>query len=126
MSRLPLEVLRWRADDLDVREAPLGVGARASSGDPIVAGDAFFVEIGEDDPASLAGRLPPPVPGVLLFVGPRRARPTALGRFGRIFGVRPDTIPRSVRGTALLLAGYRDIGGAVDAATGLDLVWGVG
>lgn len=126
MSRRPLDVRRWRAADLDPRDAPLGIVARAAADSPMLEGDAFFLEVGEDDPRLLAARLPAPLPSVPLFLGPRRARPTPLVRFGRLFGVRPETVPRAARGAALLLAGYRDIGGAIDPATGLDLVWGVG
>ncbi|GAC1598362.1 MAG: hypothetical protein NVS3B20_20660 [Polyangiales bacterium] len=45
------------------------------------------------------------------------------GFLSRVFG-RDRSVPRPVRGAALLLKGYSDIAGGVDPDSGLDLVWG--
>ncbi|MBK7400345.1 MAG: hypothetical protein IPJ34_29850 [Myxococcales bacterium] len=126
MSPTP-NVTRWRSDQLDRGRAPLGVGIALSlSAGPLEPGDAVFLELAESDPVALAARLPPPVPGVTLVLGPRQTDEKGQGSpLARFFGRRPQSSPRGVRGSALLLAGYRDIGGGVDAG-GLDLCWGSG
>ncbi len=48
---------------------------------------------------------------------------TKAGFFGRVFGGERG-LPRGLRGAALLLRGYVDVEGALDPASGLDLVWG--
>lgn len=127
MSAQAPSVTRWRSDQLDRGRAPLGVGTVLSvSAGPLEPGDAVFLESAESDPMALAARLPPPVPGVALVLGPRMTDTTRQGSaLARFFGRRPPSSPRGVRGSALLLAGYRDIGGGVDEG-GLDLCWGSG
>lgn len=127
MSAPAPSVTRWRSDQLDRGRAPLGVAAVLSvSAGPLEAGDALFLELGDSDPVALAARLPAPVPGVTLVLGPRRTDERGSGSaLARFFGRRPPSSPRGVRGSALLLAGYRQIGGGVDA-DGLDLCWGSG
>jgi len=121
------EVIRWRSDQLDRGRAPFGVSSVLPlAAGPLEPGDALFLEFADLDPVALAARLPAPVPGVTLVLGPRRSDERGGGSaLARLFGRRPPTSPRGVRGSALLLAGYRELGGGVDAA-GLDLCWGVG
>lgn len=113
-------VTRFRGDGLDRRRLVLGVGAFAPlSAGPFEPGDALFLEVDGDDPTAVAATLPAPIPGVPLVLGPERRAPprSALSRW---FGGRPPRVPRGVRGAALLLAGYVEVGG--DPAA--DVVWG--
>ena len=115
-----IEVRRFRAAAL--RESPLGVSLHAGLDAPIEPGDAFFLEVAELDPGALAAQLPPPTLGVPVVLGPRMRRRSTLAR---LFGASSGHVPRGVRGAALLLAGYVEIGGAVDPVSGLDLAWGL-
>lgn len=117
MSARPT-VTRWRSDSLDRRRAPQGVPVAPLSAGPFAEGDALYLEVDADDPLVVAAALPPPVPGVPLVLGPER-RTASRGGFSRWFGGRPPKVPRGVRGAALLLAGYVDVGGDPSE----DLVW---
>ncbi|MBI2393463.1 MAG: hypothetical protein HYV09_28035 [Deltaproteobacteria bacterium] len=120
-------VKRWRLPRgarLPTGAAPLGVRAtRALEDGPIEAGDAVWVAppSGVDAPSALAAALPDPstVRGALIVVGPA----AEVGTFARLLG-RERRLPRAVRGSALLLAGYAAIGGGVDSQSGHDLCWG--
>lgn len=119
-------VRRWRlprGGKLPTGAAPLGVRAtRALEDGPIEPGDAVWMSppAGVDVPSALAAALPEPsaVRGALLVVGPA----AEVGTFARLLG-RERRVPRAVRGSALLLAGYRAIAGGVDPASGHDLCW---
>lgn len=114
-----LRVTRWRSDLLDRRRSLLGVGlVLPLSAGPFEPGDALFLEVDGDDAWVVAATLPPPIPGVPLVLGPERRAPPR-SALSRLFGGRPARVPRGVRGAALLLAGYADVGG--DPAA--DLVW---
>lgn len=127
MTPFPPSVRRWRllpSTSLPRGSAPLGV----SSCEPLDAaelreGDAlWFVPAGVDPdvPAALASALPDPATfRGLIVVGPTVAE---RGFFARVLG-RETRVRRAVRGSALLLRGYRDVGGGLDPASGLDLCW---
>lgn len=135
-SALPLElaarVRRWRLptgvaiDRLGARP-PLGVRVTADLSAPIEAGDAVLVlpsaQLDGSLPAAIAEALPDPrsIAGALLVVAP--VAPLS-GLLARLSLRRAEPIARSVRGAALLLRGYRHVGGGVDPVSGLDLVWG--
>jgi hypothetical protein len=105
------------------RSAPLGVTTSAPLGTPLEDGDAIWITPpGPVDAVSLSLVLPePPSIGVGLVIISPIAGETGL--MSRLLG-REVRIPRAIRGSALLLAGYRNIGGAIDPASGLDLCWG--
>ncbi len=134
VSALPIaaRVRRWRiaaGTSLDRLGAhpPLGVRVTADLSAPIEEGDAVLVlpsaQLDVSFPAALAEALPEPrsIAGALLVVAPVAPR---AGLLARLSLRRAEPIPRSVRGAALLLRGYRHIGGGVDPESGLDLVWG--
>jgi hypothetical protein len=106
---------------------PLGVRVQADLSGPIEQGDAVLVlpsaQLDPSLPAAVAEVLPDPrtIAGALVVVVP--AAPLS-GLLARLSLRRAEPIARSVRGAALLLRGYRHIGGGVDPESGLDLVWG--
>ncbi|MGZ3420018.1 MAG: hypothetical protein ACXWUG_09600 [Polyangiales bacterium] len=124
-SPLPIasEVKRWRPiGSLPRGSAPLGVSASAPFDGTLSPGDAIWCAPDVRDaesPAALESLLPEPLPGALVFVAPSVAKP---GLFARLTGGETK-IPRAVRGSALLLRGYRDVAGGLDPASGLDLAW---
>jgi hypothetical protein len=113
------ELPRSLAPDLpriaaDARDVP------ALSDDAWVIAPASLTE--GTAPDALATALPTPTSleiGWLVVLGAAPAR----GWLSRLRGRAPE-LPRGVRGAALLLAGYRAIGGGIDRASGLDWVWG--
>jgi hypothetical protein len=119
-------VRRWRPHGAMPSGPLLGVSERVTEG-PIEPGDALWIAPPAlDDRASpwpLVELLPEPeaVRGALVVVAPVAATP---GFFSRLLGGGDRALARSVRGAALLLKGYRSIGGGVDPSTGLDLTWG--
>lgn len=118
MTLVAGRVRRWLVR-APLRGAPLGVRATAPLGSAPEEGDAVWITPeGPLDPVSLSLTLPE-VSG-LVFIGPVAG---STGVFSRLLG-REIRVPRAVRGSALLIAGYRNIGGAVDPASGLDLCWG--
>lgn len=120
------EVKRWRViGALPRGSAPLGVAASAPFDGTLAPGDAIWCAPDVRDPespAALESLLPEPMAGGLIFVAPAIAKP---GIFARLTGGE-TRVPRAVRGSALLLRGYTDIGGALDPASGLDLAWARG
>lgn len=104
------------------RSAPLGIRTTAPlEGNAREDGDAVWISPkaeGPQDPLSLSLTLPEPA-GLLIIGGIA----CESGLFSRLLG-RAVRVPRAVRGSALLLAGYRNVCGAVDPASGLDLCWG--
>ncbi len=110
---------------------PLGVARVADLVGPIEQGDAVLIvppasilaSIDATSPAALAEALPDPrsVAGAIVVVAPMPAR---TGWLARLSLRRATPLARSVRGAALLLRGYRRVGGGLDAASGLDLAWG--
>jgi hypothetical protein len=132
----PLEIAarvrRWRLatgvaiERLGARP-PLGVRVTADLSAPIEEGDAVLVlpsaQLDASLPAAIAEVLPDPrtIAGAWVVVGP--VAPLS-GLLARLSLRRAEPIARSVRGAALLLRGYRHIGGGVDPESGLDLVWG--
>jgi len=112
-----IQVTRWRGT-LPRGTAPFGVTACAPGLDDLQEGDALvFAPTSDfDDPAALAALLPAPsgAPLVVLPCGDSSFLARVLGKRVRV--------SRAVRGSALLLAGYRDIGGAVSG--GVELCWG--
>lgn len=125
-------VRRWRIatggslERLGARP-PLGVRVTADLSAPIDEGDAVLVlpsaQLDASLPAALAEVLPEPraIAGALVVIAP--VAPLS-GLLARLSLRRAEPIARSVRGAALLLRGYRHIGGGVDPESGLDLVWG--
>lgn len=111
-----IEVRRWRGT-LPRGAAPFGVTACAPGVDDLQEGDALVFAPTSDfgDPAALAALLPTPTgaPLVVLPCGDSSFLARVLGKQVRV--------SRAVRGSALLLAGYRSIGGATDR--GVDLIW---
>jgi hypothetical protein len=122
---IPLLVRRWRllpGHRLPRGSAPLGVAATEPFGE-LRDGDAVWFQPGGLDreaPEALAGSLPDAASIGLIVVSPLA---TEGGFLSRVLG-RELRVPRAVRGSALLLRGYRRIGGGVDPASGLDLCWG--
>lgn len=120
------EVRRWRVlpgQKLPRGSAPLGVAQVAPLGGEWLDGDAlWFSPAGVDPevPSALAAALPDPalVPG-LIVVGPLAAEG---GFLARVLG-REKHVTRAVRGSALLLRGFRAVAGAVDPKSELDLCW---
>jgi hypothetical protein len=106
------------------KSAPLGVRATAPLG-TIEDGDAVWISppsTGPFDPVSISLTLPEPASlgAAIVIIGDVAGES---GLFSRLLG-REVRVPRAVRGSALLLAGYRNIAGAIDPASGLDLCWG--
>lgn len=106
------------------RNAPLGVLATAplEARAPLEDGDAVWIAPpGPVDAVSLSLILPEPASlgAGLVIIGPIAG---ATGLMSRLLG-REVRIARAVRGSALLLAGYRNIAGAIDPQSGLDLCW---
>jgi hypothetical protein len=129
-------VTRWRVPSglaLDKLGAPPPLGVRVAAPLaplPIEQGDAVLAQPPAsndlDAPtviATLVEALPDPrtVAGAPVVVLPT---PPATGLLARLALRRVAPIPRALRGAALLLRGYRSIGGGVDPRSGLDLVWG--
>lgn len=118
MSSLQGRVRRWRGSP--PKGGALGVTASAPGTDALAEGDAIAIapttEV--DDPGALAAMLPAPTPGALIVV----FESADASMFARLLG-RRVRVSRAVRGAALLLAGYRAIGGGVDRASGQDLCW---
>lgn len=88
-------------------------------------GDAIGVEVavsstGMEAVADVARQLPDPssiAAGTVVFV---LAEPASRGTLARLLGrIRRDAIPSSIRGSALAVRGYVDIGGNEDAAWGI-------
>lgn len=106
------------------RSAPLGVRASAPLDGPLAEGDAAWItppSSGPLDPVAISLLLPEPASlGEGLIVVSELAGDAGL--FSRLLG-REVRVPRAVRGSALLLAGYRKVEGGVDRASGLDLCW---
>lgn len=123
---MPLVVTRWRlpaGSSLPRGAQPLGVAKSAPwDGAAMEEGDAIWwaPRAAAEDPAALAVLLPEPAFGATLVVA---ESPTTTSLFARIVG-RTFALPRAVRGAALLLRGYREVGGGIDPATGFDLIWG--
>ena len=124
-------VRRWRLPSGTTLERlgaapPLGVRVTADLSAPVEEGDAVLVlppaKLDLRTPEALAESLPDPrsIAGALVVVAPFGPRVGLLARFSL---VRVEPVPRSVRGAALLLRGYRHVGGGVDPASGLDLAW---
>lgn len=106
------------------RSAPLGVRSTAPLDTQLDEGDAVWITPptgGPLDSVSISLLLPEPATlgSGLVMIGPIAGES---GLLSRVFG-REVRVPRAVRGSALLLAGYRNVGGAVDPASGLDLCW---
>lgn len=130
---LSLRVQRWRllpGHKLPRGSAPLGVSLSApvdvAQGRHLDAelldGDAVWFQpngIDPEAPAALAAVLPAPSEARLIVVSPLAAEASF---FARVLG-REIRLPRAVRGSALLLRGYRSIEGGLDPASGLDLCW---
>ena len=121
-------VRRWRPRGAMPNGAIFGVTTRGEAATiAIEPGDAFWVSpppLGDrSSPWPLVELLPEPeaVRGALVVVAPTAS---ASGFFSRLLGAGERTLPRALRGAALLLKGYRAIGGGVDPTSGLDLVWG--
>ncbi len=106
------------------RSAPLGVRVAAPLDGELAEGDAVWISppsSGPLDPMSLSLLLPEPSSlGEGLIVFGDLAGDTGL--FSRLLG-REVRVSRAVRGSALLLAGYRNVAGGVDRGSGLDLCW---
>jgi hypothetical protein len=103
----PMGLARWDADAND----------RALLLDRPSTGDAPTLE-------EVAAQIPLPgtlTAGTMVVVLGDAAPASAL--LGRLLGARVR-IPRHLRASALLAAGYTRIGGAVDPKTGNDLAWG--
>lgn len=126
MSAALPAVQRWRVlpgTKLPRGSAPLGVARVEPLGSEWLDGDAlWFSPTGVDPevPSALAAALPDPA----LISGPIVVGPLAAegGFFARVLG-REKHVARAVRGSALLLRGYRAIGGGVDPNSELDLCW---
>jgi len=122
VTALPIaeRVRRWRGA-IPRGATPLGVSACAPGVDALTDGDAivFAPTCEYDDPAALSAALPEPIAGALIVV----CESGDSSLFGRLLG-RRLRVARAVRGAALLLRGYRHIGGGVDPVSGLDLCWG--
>jgi hypothetical protein len=76
-----------------------------------------------EDPAQVAAQIPAPstlAPGTRVFVLAAASR--GAGLFRRL--MRPPSIPRVVRCTALLARGYTAIGAGVDDVSRQDVAWG--
>lgn len=127
---LASRVRRWRLPPgvSAPRGAPVGVSRATPLDASLEPGDAVWLELrgvdlsgAHDAPAAVAQALPDPVtlPGVTIVLAPSRAR-----LFERLVG-REVHVSRSVRGSALLLRGYVDVGGGRDPSSGLDLCWAV-
>jgi hypothetical protein len=120
------EVKRWRVlGALPRGSAPLGVASSAPFDGTLAPGDAIWCALDVRDPespAALEAMLPAPIDGALIFVAPAIAKP---GIFARLTGGE-TRLPRAVRGSALLLRGYREIEGALQPARGRDLAWARG
>lgn len=115
-------VARFRSNGKLPRSAPLGVHASAPLGAPREDGDAVWITPpGPVDAVSLSLLLPEPASlgAGFVIISPIAGEP---GLMSRLLG-REVRIPRAVRGSALLLAGYRNVAGAIDPASGLDLCW---
>ena len=105
------------------KQAPFGVHKVERLEGEMEEGDALFITPdAAHDAVSLSLTLPEPA---ALGRGCVVIAPSVgeTGLFSRLLG-REQRIARAVRGSALLLAGYRNIGGGVDPASGLDLCWG--
>ncbi len=93
----------------------------------IVEGDAVWLAPAvTEDPYALAQTLPEPhsVAGAWVILGPNAPSAPSRTLLSRLFGSKQLGSPRAVRGSALLLRGYRNVGGGFDAKSGLDLCWG--
>jgi hypothetical protein len=106
------------------RSAPLSIRKTAPLGSPTEEGDAVWISppsTGPIDPVSISLTLPEPASmgAGLVMIGDLAGE---AGLFSRLLG-REVRVPRAVRGSALLLAGYRNVCGALDPASGLDLCW---
>ncbi len=126
----PLDVRRFRLPPgvTAPRGAPMGVSRTAPLDASLEPGDAVWIELrgglDPDAPVAVADALPDPASlraGVPVVIGPALAR---AGLFARLVG-REIRVARSVRGSALLLRGYVEVGGGRDPSSGLDLCWGV-
>ena len=130
-STIRAGVRRWRtAPGSPPPLSAFGVDAHASLDDgAIVEGDAiYFIPralVDQATPWGLVQLLPEPetLRGAMLVIAPTTG---GAGFFTRVFGGGARTIPRALRGSALLLKGFSSIGGAFDPSSGLDLVWGRG
>lgn len=132
---LPIEgrVRRWRVPSgvaLGKLGAPSPLGVRETAPlapAPLEPGDAVLAlppsAVDANAPWALAESLPDPAAtaGALVVLLPS---PLRTGLLAKLSLRRVESIPRAVRGAALLLRGYRAIGGGVDPHSGLDLVWG--
>ena len=89
-------------------------------------GDAIWIapRVLEDrtTPWGLVALLPEPesTRGALVVLSPNLPRE---GFFARLVGGE-HSLPRGLRGSALLLKGFGHIGAGIDPVTGLDLIWG--
>ena len=132
---LPLTVARWALPTghrLPRGSAPLGVATTVPFDDGLVDGDALWFDpaaLSGDAPTSLAAALPDPATARLVVIGPfavdPASQPFVRGLLARLLD-RPARVPRAVRGSALLLRGYRDVQGGLDPVSGLDLCWARG
>jgi hypothetical protein len=115
-------IQRLRVKGKPPRAVPFGVAAVPFDG-ALEEGDAVWVAPdAAHDATSLSLTLPEPASlgRGFVVIGPTVGES---GLFSRLLG-REVRIARAVRGSALLLAGYRNIGGGVDPVSGLDLCWG--
>jgi hypothetical protein len=101
---------------------PFGLGTWTDD----AAAIAVELEADDDGPAVaiVAAQIPDTsevAPGALVVVLGDVA--SSSGIFGRLLRAR-RSIPRAIRGSALLARGYVRIGGGIDDASGLDLAWG--
>ena len=72
--------------------------------------------------ATLVGLIPDPCPvsGALVVISSGGQTTSFFSRLWKA----PTPVPRALRGSALLLKGYRAIAGGIDPSSGLDLIWG--
>jgi len=98
--------------------APAGIAAWRDDGDAIAV-EVVVTTTGMHAVSDVARQLPDPraiAPGTVVIVLPE---PASRGRLARLIGrIRRDGIAASIRGSALAVRGYIDIGGNDD------LVWG--
>jgi hypothetical protein len=104
----------------------LGVTQTAPLSSQLDPGDAIWIAPrsleDRSTPWGLVALLPDPetTRGALVVISPALPRE---GFFARLVGSE-RTLPRALRGSALLLKGFGHIGAGIDPASGLDLIWG--
>ena len=128
----PSAVRLWPARVARAAPRRVPFGLAAWSDDPDAPAVAIVVEVPDAWPASgygsveiVAAQLPPAeslARGSLVVILGEVASEQRL--LGRLLMRRAATVARAVRGSALLARGYARLGGAIDAASRLDLAWG--